>query len=129
VRESIEFVKDVNPDRAGAATGVRVYPQTALAEMVRRQGPMAENPNLRGAVTDNEEFLRPVFYLDERLGPEPADLVCDIIAGDERFFPPPRASTAVNYNYNDNRVLEEAIAAGERGAFWDILRRLAAKPS
>ncbi len=127
VRESIEFIRSVDPDRAGAATGVRVYPGTALADWVRRQGPMTSNPNLRGALTDNDDFLRPVFYLDARLGPEPADLVCDIIAGDERFFPPPRRQNATNYNYNDNRVLEEAIARGARGAYWDILRRLAGK--
>jgi len=127
VRESIEFIKQVNPDRAGAATGVRVYPRTALAALVRQQGPLEQNPNLRGQVVDNDDFLRPVFYLDRQLGPEPADLVCDAIGGDERFFPPPRSGAAVNYNYNDNRVLTEAIAAGERGAFWDILRRLADK--
>ena len=127
VRESIEFIKQVNPDRAGAATGVRVYPRTALAALVRQQGPLEQNPNLRGQVADNDDFLRPVFYLDRQLGPEPADLVCDAIGDDERFFPPPRSSAAVNYNYNDNRVLTEAIAAGQRGAFWDILRRLADK--
>ncbi|HSW46838.1 MAG TPA: radical SAM protein [Phycisphaerae bacterium] len=124
VRESIAFIKEVSPDRAGAATGVRVYPHTALAEMVRSQGPMTNNPNLRGCTADNGNLLRPVFYLDARLGPAPADLVCDIIAGDERFFPPPRESAAVNYNYNDNRALTDAIAAGRRGAFWDILRRM-----
>jgi len=85
---------------------------------------MASNPNLRGQLIGNEIFLRPVFYLDERLGPEPADLVCDAIAGDPRFFPPPRSTAPVNYNYNDNKVLEDAISGGERGAFWDILRRL-----
>ncbi len=124
VRESIAFIKSVNPDRAGAATGVRIYPGTALAALVREQGPMETNPNLRGRRAGNENFLRPVFYLDERLGPEPADLVCDAIGDDPRFFPPPRSTAAVNYNYNDNRVLEDAIARGERGAFWDILRRL-----
>ncbi|HNR33466.1 MAG TPA: radical SAM protein [Candidatus Hydrogenedentes bacterium] len=128
VRESIEFIRSVDPDRAGAATGVRVYPGTALADRVREQGPMASNPNLRGKVADNDNFLQPVFYLDARLGPEPANLVCDIIGGDKRFFPPPRHRDATDYNYNDNRVLEEAVSRGERGAYWDILRRLADQP-
>ena len=30
----------------------------------------------------------------------------------------------MNYNYNDNRHLVEAIRGGYRGAFWDILRRV-----
>ena len=118
-------MKRVSPDRIGAATGVRVYPQTRLAQAVRAFGPLADNPNLRGTVENNEQLLHPVFYLDQRLGEDPGELVCELIAGDERFFPPPRVRNATNYNYNDNRVLQDAIAQGHRGAFWDILRRLA----
>ena len=29
-----------------------------------------------------------------------------------------------DYNYAGNTTLTEAIASGERGAYWDILRRL-----
>ncbi len=125
VRESIDFLKRLNPDRVGAATGVRLYPRTPLADAVRRAGPLAGNPNLHGNVVDNDNLLRPVFYVDRRLGDRPTDLVVEVIGGDERFFPPPRMADASNYNYNDNAVLEEAIAAGQRGAFWDILRRVA----
>lgn len=124
VAETIDFIKAVDPDRAGAATGVRIYPGTKLSELVAREG-FTNNPNLRGHVEQNEEFFRPVFYLDHRLGEDPAGLVADLIADDERFFPPPRVQDASNYNYNDNTVLEEAVAAGYRGAFWDILRQLA----
>jgi len=124
VRESIDFLKGLNPDRVGAATGVRLYPRTPLADAIRRSGPLATNPNLHGHVVDNDNLLRPVFYVDRQLGDRPTDLVVDLIDGDERFFPPPRTEAANNYNYNDNTVLETAIAAGQRGAFWDILRRL-----
>lgn len=124
VAESIEFIKRLNPDRAGAATGLRIYPGTPLAEMVRVEGPMAPNPNLVGCTENNHDFFRPVFYLEHRLGDHPAELVVDLIDGDQRFFPPPRTRDTANYNYNDNRVLEEAIAAGQRGAFWDILRKI-----
>lgn len=125
VAETIEFIKSLDPDRAGAATGVRVYPGTPLAEMLKRAGPLADNPNLHGYIEENDHLVKPIFYLDRRLGEDPAGLVCDLIGGDQRFFPPPRVKDAANYNYNDNTVLEEAIAAGHRGAFWDILRRLA----
>jgi len=55
-----------------------------------------------------------------------------LIGGDQRFFEPALDAVgqtdedgdAGNYNYNENLLLEEAIAAGARGAYWDILRRL-----
>jgi radical SAM superfamily enzyme YgiQ (UPF0313 family) len=125
VRESIEYMKQVNPDRVGAPVGVRVYPRTQLERVVRSEGPMATNPNLNGRRENNENLLAPVFYVDRRLGDNPADLVTDIIGGDPRFFPPPRTQGITNYNYNNHDALSQAILAGERGAFWDILRRMA----
>lgn len=125
VAETIAFCRRLDPDRIGAATGIRLYPGTALAQAVRLQGPFETNPNLRGVVTANDDLLRPIFYMSERLGDDPAALVCDCIDGDARFFPPPRVQDVTNYNYNDNAPLEKAIAAGHRGAYWDILRRLA----
>jgi hypothetical protein len=124
VRESIELIKRVNPHRAGAATGLRIYPGTPLAAMIRKQGPLPANPNVCGHVRNNEDFYKPVFYVDAQLGEEPAELINSLIDGDPRFFPPPRRTEAANYNYNDNLPLEQAIAAGHRGAFWDILRRV-----
>ncbi|MBP7935570.1 MAG: radical SAM protein [Phycisphaerae bacterium] len=123
-RESIEFIKAVGPDRVGATTGVRVYPGTDLADLIRSQGPLTRNPHLHGQVEDNDSFLGPLFYVDRGMGERPLDLVVDLIGGDQRFFPPPRIQDASNYNYNDNSVLENAIQAGHRGAYWDILRRL-----
>lgn len=136
VAETIEFVKSVNPDRAGAALGVRVYPGTRLAEIVAGQGRLRDNPNLRGCTEQNNDFLRPVFFIDHRLGEDPAGFTADRIGDDERFFMPARpqppgcspiGDDASNYNYNDNTVLERAIAAGYRGAFWDILRQVAGR--
>jgi tryptophan 2-C-methyltransferase len=127
VGETISFIKSVDPDRCGAAAGVRLYPGTPLAGMIRRQGPLTANPNLRGQVENNDNLLKPVFYFDRQLGEDPGALVCDLIAGDSRFFPPPRIKDATNYNYNDNQVLQGAINRGQRGAYWDILRKLAEK--
>lgn len=124
VRESIEFVKALEPDRVGAPVGLRVYPRTPLERLVKSQGPMAGNPNLRGHREGNDNFLLPVFYVDRGMGEDPAGMLIDLIGGDERFFPPPRAQGPTNYNYNDNDVLQKAILAGERGAYWDILRRI-----
>ncbi|MBI4581475.1 MAG: radical SAM protein [Planctomycetes bacterium] len=128
VRESIEFAKTVNPDRVGAPVGVRVYPRTPLERLVKSEGPMAANPNLHGQRGQNDNLLAPVFYIDHRLGDDPAGLVTHLIAGDQRFFPPPRTQGTANYNYNNHDILQKAILAGERGAFWDILRRLQDAP-
>ena len=123
LRETVEFIRRVGPDRAGAAVGVRLYPATPLAAQVVREGPLQHNPNLRGHVHGNENLLRPVFYVQDRLGPDPVGLLAEIVGDDERFFLPTGADRR-DYNYNDNAVLEGAIRAGYRGAFWDILRRL-----
>ena len=37
----------------------------------------------------------------------------------------PHEAADRNYNYNDNSILSQAIQNGERGAYWDILRRAA----
>lgn len=123
IRESIEFIKSLNPDRAGALVGVRVYPRTRMERLVRNEGPMAGNPNLHGCREDNEGLLKPVYYIDQRIGDNPVDFVCDVIGDDERFFAPPRPGSN-GHNYNNHETLCKAILAGERGAYWDILRRI-----
>jgi radical SAM superfamily enzyme YgiQ (UPF0313 family) len=123
VRSTIDFVKSLDFDRCGAATGIRLYPHTLLAEQIIAEG-METNANLHGQLTDNNDLLEPVFYISQHLGRDAGALVCDVIGHDERFFPPPRLKDATNYNYNDNQVLQDAIDAGARGAFWDILRQL-----
>jgi hypothetical protein len=60
-------------------------------------------------------------------------MVRDLIGDDPRFFPPEEESAAAaptdsrgDHNYNANQPLLDAIAAGQRGAYWDILRHLRA---
>lgn len=128
LRETIELMKDISPSRIGAALGVRIFPGTELADMVKAMGPLEQNPNLRGKVSGNDNFFYPVFYLSSDLGEDPHQYLADLIGGDERFFfMSPRQDNDRNYNYNDNSLLQEAIQAGYRGAFWDILRRYSIK--
>ncbi len=121
---TIEVMKRISPDRVGVSLGVRVYPGTRLAEMVRSEGPMETNPNLRGALEGNASFLKPVFYLSAELGEEAPQYVAGLVGGDQRFFFPTAEAGTEAYNYSDNERLVDAIKAGYRGAYWDILRRL-----
>ncbi len=126
LRQTIELMKELSPSRAGAALGVRIFPNTRLASMVRKMGPLDQNPNLQGNVSDNEQFFAPIFYLSSALGEDAPQYLADLIDGDERFFfMSPDQTGDRNYNYNENSLLVEAIRSGFRGAFWDILRRLA----
>ncbi|MBI2909691.1 MAG: radical SAM protein [Chloroflexi bacterium] len=125
LRQTVEAIKRLSPDRVGAALGVRVVPGTRLAALVRRQGPVASNPNLKGAVEGNDDFFAPVFYLSSELGPDPFSYLESLIGKDERFFVGAKGEAEQNYNYNENTALVKAIREGYRGAFWDILRRMA----
>jgi radical SAM superfamily enzyme YgiQ (UPF0313 family) len=125
IARTIELMKRISPDRVGVSLGVRVYPGTRLAALVLNEGPMARNANLQGAVEGNESFLRPVFYLSSELGDGAAAYLAGLVGGDRRFFFPTAEAGAEAYNYSDNQRLVDAIKSGYRGAYWDILRRLA----
>jgi radical SAM superfamily enzyme YgiQ (UPF0313 family) len=129
--ETIEFIKKINPDCAGAALGIRIYPNTPIAKLLEEtEGDLDENPNIRRKYSGRIDLLRPNYYISQELGERPAELVQDIVNGDKRFFEPlsefaPEVIEAgSDYNYNDNRDLEQAIANGARGAYWDILRQI-----
>jgi len=125
LRATIETMKRLSPSRVGASLGVRIYPGTRLADIVRNQGSIETNPNLHGIV--DETLFAPIFYRESALGDDAAAYLNDLIAGDERFFFMSGDVADQNYNYNDNALLMDAIRKGHRGAFWDILRRLSAE--
>ncbi|MHC4616868.1 MAG: B12-binding domain-containing radical SAM protein [Planctomycetota bacterium] len=130
--KTIEFIKQISPDCAGAPVGVRVYPGTEMARMAAAEGPPEDNPNIHRKYDGPVDFLKPTFYISQALGPNPARVIRDLIAGDKRFFEPMEESDAgvnekavsTDHNYNENIALAEAIRKGARGAYWDILRRL-----
>jgi radical SAM superfamily enzyme YgiQ (UPF0313 family) len=113
---TVEEMKKAEPDRVGVAVGVRVYPGTELADLV------AIGSGKEGLM-GGRELSEPVFFLEPEVSPFVFDLLENLTRGDDRFlfFDPARPEK--NYNYNTNRLLSEAIRAGFRGAYWDILRR------
>lgn len=110
VSETIRLMKQLEPDRVGVSVGVRLYPGTRLAQAAQGDGFHLENPA--------------AFYVSEHLGDEIWSVIAELVGDDPRFFFTDPTRPRQNYNYNDNRLLVEAIADGERGAYWDILRRL-----
>ena len=127
--ETLAFMKQVGPDCVGCGVGVRVYPETEMARIVEAEGDPDGNPSIRRRSNGPVDFFQPTFYISRHLGPHPARLVKDLIAGDRRFFEPMEElpsgpsghADSKDHNYNDNTELVAAIAAGARGAYWHIL--------
>lgn len=113
--ETLCLMTRLEPDRVGISLGVRVYPGTPLANQL-------DEEHREGVIGDGTG-LGLLFYISPALGDDPESLVKRLIGDDRRFFLPGGADEG-DFNYNDNRVLERAIMAGHRGAYWDILRRL-----
>jgi len=114
---TVELMREASPDRVGVALGVRVYPGTALADLVA-EADLTPGPQVGQAAA------APVFYFEPAVAPFATRLLDELIGDDPRFlfFDPSRPER--NYNYNANQRLQEAIEQGYRGAYWDILRRL-----
>jgi radical SAM superfamily enzyme YgiQ (UPF0313 family) len=120
VRATVRFLQDCDVYRASMIAGIRVFPGTYLETIVRAEGISLTNTNLHGVVEGNESLLKPLFYLTSNLGPDPIAAINALVADDPRFLP-------VNFttmNYDDNRLLIDAIANGARGAYWAILEDL-----
>ena len=120
--ETIAMMKAINPSRVGISAGVRIYPGTRLAEIALKDITTG-GANLRGSITPG--FFDPIFYVSSEVGNDLFPFIASLVKGDKRFFFGGGEETEANYNYNDNSILMDAIKKGYRGAFWDILRRLA----
>ncbi len=124
IERGIELMREAAPDRVGLSCGIRVYPNTPLAHAVLSQGPLEHNPDLHGTVTNNDGLLKPIFFVDRAVGDDIHRLVWSLVHDDPRFLAANPDEAGRNYNYNDNSELSQAIRAGARGAYWDILRKL-----
>lgn len=115
---AIECVQRAGPERVGISMGLRVYPGTPL------EGRIAAGPSAC-ALLGGKEPAEPRFYLEPAVAPFCFSLLDDQIGDDRRFLFFDPSKPGQNYNYNANQRLTDAIAEGYRGAYWDILRRLA----
>ena len=117
LRTTIQTMAEVGADRVGVAFGVRLYPGTEMARQVA--------DGSHGGLIGSEDPRDPLYFIEPAVAEDGPGLIAALIGGDERFFfeCPTEAADAPSYNYNDNGPLQQALAAGYRGAYWDILRR------
>jgi len=125
LKTTIELIQEIGPDRAGLSIGVRVYPRTELAKIIKEEGPIPKNPNLYGIKENNPNFLKPLYYLSSEIGGKSVfNYLSRLVGKDPMWFFADPAEQTQNYNYNENLILVNAIKEGYRGAYWDILRML-----
>ena len=130
VAETIMAVKQIDPDCAGAALGLRIYPGTPVESIIAAEGPVDSNPSIRRHYEGPVDLLRPTFYISKYMGDQSARMVRELIGDDPRFFPPEDGAAVQSgnppddHNYSDNKVLVDIIASGARGAYWDLLRQM-----
>lgn len=128
VAETIETMKRIGPDCVGAGLGMRLYPETPVTQLLQSESANTPPIGVLRKYAGPLDLTQPTFYIAPALGPRPAALVRELIAGDPRFFPPidewSDQSTSDDHNYSDNDTLSCAIRDGARGAYWDILRQM-----
>lgn len=124
IARALDVLRRLDPEAVGVTLGLRLYRGTPLADELAPPGA----PPRAGVRAADGGLLGPSFFVEPGLGDDVGPWLAARIAGDRRFFFLGEAGAgadAAGYNYNDNRALEDAIAAGARGAYWDVLRRLA----
>ena len=87
---TIDFVKKIDPDCAGTSLGIHIYPGTDIVQTILNEGPMELNPAIRRKYTGDIDLFQPTFYISKELGPNPARLVKDLIAGGWELGTPSR---------------------------------------
>jgi radical SAM superfamily enzyme YgiQ (UPF0313 family) len=118
IERTLDLVRRSGTDRIGVSAGVRLWPGTAMAASV-------QSDSLKRGISGGEAVLEPQYFIEPALGTGIFDMLDGFIGDDERFFFFNPREKEKNYNYDNNNVLTDAIAAGHRGAYWDILRKIA----
>jgi len=87
VKEAIDFFKGLNC-KMFVVVGIRIFPNTPLAERVKAAGALVDNPHVYGKVIDNEDLLEPVFYISQDLCEDIFAYITDVVGDSEQFYTP-----------------------------------------
>ena len=70
VLKTLQLMQSLKPAKVtfGEPPGLRIYPNTPLADIAREEGFNTSNPNLRGRIKGNENMLFPVYYMHHGMG-------------------------------------------------------------
>ncbi len=124
IKESIMFCRKNMPDVVRVSLGIRIYPQTELARIVENEGFNTENKNLKGAIKNNRDMVKPVFYLSEAVGSDVNNYIRSLIQSDRRFLycSPYKQAGKNKHSFADpmKRVINRAIKSGFRGPYWAV---------
>jgi len=104
--ETFRLMEEIDPTAVIAMVGVRVYPRTALAQMLERAG-----------YYDSLELAHPPkFYISPALGDEVVDLVVNYAERSRNWIVPGRS---INYSVRLQRLLRRR---GKMGPTWGYMR-------
>lgn len=106
LEETFELMAKIDPTAVIAMIGVRVYPDTALAQMLVQDG----------YLSPEEIAYPPKFYLSETLGDEVVDLVTNHAERSRNWIVPGRS---INYSVRLQRLLRKG---GKMGPTWGYMR-------
>jgi len=124
VRLTVERAKSLDVPVIGVAVGVRLYPGTPLGREAL-EGKLDDGLKPEG----RRDLSEPAFYCSPALGEDPLSTVREFVGDDPRFLLLAEPSEDGAYNYADDEWLYRAIVKeGERGAYWDIIRRRLIEP-
>ncbi len=117
LRNTIDVMKTSGAHCIGVTVGVRLYPGTPMTDNLLKAGDKS------GFIGSGNPVF-PLFFLEPAISRNVFSVLDHQIAGDRRFLFHDPSRSDLNYNYNANQVLVDAIRSGMRGAYWDILRQI-----
>lgn len=85
VKEAITYFKAVGCE-IFLVLGIRVFPNTPLADHVQSHGPLVDNPNLYGKVINNNDLLEPVYYISYQLGEDIFEYISRLVGSSQKFY-------------------------------------------
>jgi len=118
--ETIDKIKNLDPDKTGITIAVRLYNNTRMIDDIKKLHKNTYKKYLYGKLDNNSDFLEPVFFssMDPKLIYYIIQKKC---ANDTRFLFDFHKDEKLSYNYIDHKYLSKKIKEGNKGAFWSIL--------